>query len=415
MSRSRHITILGALAALVLTTLGLTAPAAVAERDQAGHPAANATTESSYACNAPFGSVQIPASAWAGSLVNTGHDGATFDVYSDYRAGRSPAACAGGWESADGTNQWGLKYQCTELAVRVADGEWGIGNNTAWINAGWNGAADAMKAPGQRLGLTWTSNGTGSLPVPGDLMIWSSSGGSDPGHVAVVSAVGSGTVTFVGENQGYGMVTLPVSGSTVENDGWKTGSSILGWLSHTNPNPPLKYVYHVFDGDTNGVAHETYWGGGNSLTTYQLANVGSPIASIQFAETSNGVYHVFDGDTNGEIHETYWGGGNSLTTYQLANVGSPIASIQFAVTPDGTYHVFDGDTNGEIHETYWGGGNSLTTYQLASVGSPIASIQFAVTSNGVYHVFDGDSNGAIHETYWGGQGSGAFRECPHLS
>ena len=59
------------------------------------------------------------ASAWAGSLASTGHDGATFTVYSNYRAGRQPAACAGNWMSADGTNKWGLQYQCTDLAVRA--------------------------------------------------------------------------------------------------------------------------------------------------------------------------------------------------------------------------------------------------------------------------------------------------------
>jgi len=193
---------------------------------------AAAAIASAYPCNTPFGSVLIPGSAWAGGLTSTGHDGATFDVYSNYRPGRSPSACAGDWVQADGTNQWGLQFQCTELAVRVADGEWATGNYAAWTNAGWNGAADSMSVPGQRLGLTWTGNGTGSLPVPGDLMIWSSGGGGDPGHVAVVSAVGNAAVTFVGENQGDGMVTLPVSGTTVENNGWKSGSSILGWLSH---------------------------------------------------------------------------------------------------------------------------------------------------------------------------------------
>ena len=107
-----------------------------------------------------------------------------------------------------------------------------------------------MQAPGQALGLTWTANGTGSLPVPGDLMIWSASTNvpNDPGHVAVVSAVGNGTVTFVGENQGDGMVTLPVVGTTVNNDGWKSDSMIEGWLSHqwttstlgaTSTSPPL--------------------------------------------------------------------------------------------------------------------------------------------------------------------------------
>ena len=43
-----------------------------------------------YPCQAPFGSVQISAAEWAGGLVNTGHDGATFTVHSNYRAGRPP-------------------------------------------------------------------------------------------------------------------------------------------------------------------------------------------------------------------------------------------------------------------------------------------------------------------------------------
>jgi hypothetical protein len=227
MSCSRRVAMLGVLPVLVLTTVSVTAPTALGAAVQT----VLAGNELKYPCQAPFGSVQIPASAWAGGLANTGHDGATFTVYSNYRAGRQPASCAGNWASADGTDQWGLQYQCTELAVRVADAEWEIGNNTAWENAGWNGAADAMKSPGQRLGLTWVGNGTGSLPVQGDLMIWSSSGGNDPGHVGVVAAVSSGTVTFVGENQGAGMVTLPVSGTTVENNGWKPNSAILGWLS----------------------------------------------------------------------------------------------------------------------------------------------------------------------------------------
>lgn len=265
MRKLLHSTMFIAIALLAVAFASLTGPATAATLHHP-RPAASGTFSphaaitSRYACQAPFGSVQIPASAWAGSLTNTGHDGATFTVYSNYRAGRSPAACAGNWMSADGTNQWGLQYQCTELAVRAADAEWATGNWTAWRNAGWNGAADAMKAPGQRLGLTWTGNGTGSLPVAGDLMIWSSGGGSDPGHVAVVSAVGSGTVTFVGENQGYGMVTLPVSGSTVENNGWKTGSTILGWLSHPNSPPPPPSISAsaqstTVQGDFNGDGH----------------------------------------------------------------------------------------------------------------------------------------------------------------
>ena len=230
MSKARHHAVPTISAALVLlSTIFLAAAAAAASP----HP--GPAVKLQYPCNEDFGSVQIPASAWAASLVGTGHDGATFTVYSNRRPNRPPhppsSDCAGEWEKADGTNQWGLRYQCTELAVRVADAEWGIGSWDAWKKAGWNGAADTMRTPGQRLGLSWTANGTGSLPVPGDLMIWKSSGGTDPGHVAVVSAVTSTAVTFVGENQGYGMVTLPVGGTTVENDKWKPNSQVLGWLS----------------------------------------------------------------------------------------------------------------------------------------------------------------------------------------
>jgi hypothetical protein len=233
MSGSRAVSALIAFAVAALITLDLSVSVAVAGTAQLGHPGlgllnSQASIISKHKCNMPFGSVLIKGSSWAEGLVNTGHDGANFDVYSNYLPN---AGCDRSWQESDGMDQWGEQYQCAELAVRVADAEWGTGNNQAWINAGWDGSADDMQAPGQALGLTWTANGSGSLPVPGDLMIWSSSGATDPGHVAVVSATTATTVTFVGENQGYAEVTLPVSGTTVENDNWKTGSSILGWLS----------------------------------------------------------------------------------------------------------------------------------------------------------------------------------------
>ena len=46
----------------------------------------------------------------------------------------------------------------------------------------------------------------------------------------------------------------------------------------------------------------------------------------------HGTCHVFDGGGNGAIQETYWGGGNTLTTYQLANVG--IRTIATQTEPD---------------------------------------------------------------------------------
>jgi hypothetical protein len=213
----------------------------------AGKPGrdAPAAIKVKYACTSAYGSVLIKPAQWATGLVSTGHDGANLDVYSNYSSGSCDRPST---QSPNGTNDWGTEYQCAELAIRVADAEWATGTQQAWINAGWDQTAADMQAPGQALGLTWTANGSGTLPAPGDLIIWSSSGPDDPGHVAVVSAVTSATVTFVGENQADGMVTLPVSGTTVENDGWRTGSTIEGWLSHqwttstlgaTSTSPPL--------------------------------------------------------------------------------------------------------------------------------------------------------------------------------
>jgi hypothetical protein len=235
-----------ALLGMAVVPGGVTAAGAAFASGHAGNdkPAAISVK---YPCNAKhaYPSVLISPSQWATGLVNTGHDGANFDVYSNYASGSCDRSST---QPPDNTDAWGTEYQCAELAIRVADAEWATGNQAAWLKKKWDGSAADMRAPGQKLGLTWTANGSGTLPAPGDLMLWSSSGSGDPGHVAVVSAVTSTSVTFVGENQADGMVTLPVDGTTVENDGWKSGSKITGWLSHqwttstlgaTSTSPPL--------------------------------------------------------------------------------------------------------------------------------------------------------------------------------
>jgi CHAP domain len=187
----------------------------------------------------PYGKVLVAGSVLAHNLPpNTGHDGATYDVYSNYQPNRKPQICAGDVLSGrDRANRWGVEFQCTELAIRVADGEWAIGDAEAWLNAGWNGLAVDMFAhhPAQ---LTAVANGSGSLPQPGDLMVWSSSDNNqrDPGHVAVIASVARDHVTFVGENQGSPVVSRPLNGTLVENNGWKSGTStIIGWL-HGRPH-----------------------------------------------------------------------------------------------------------------------------------------------------------------------------------
>ncbi len=64
------------------------------------------------------------------------------------------------------------------------------------------------------------------------------------------------------------------------------------------------------------------------------------------ASNYQGVQHVYAGDQNGDITETYWGSGNSLTNYPLANIGSQINHLSVEITSDGTNHVFTGLENG---------------------------------------------------------------------
>ena len=193
----------------------------------------------------PYGHLLLAASDWDRQLpANTGNDGATFDVFSNYEPNRTPSPCAGGiLFASDLADRWGAEFQCAELAIRVADGEWAIGDAAAWRRSGWNGSAEDMFVhhPSQ---LTAVVNGSGSLPQPGDLLVWSPSNDhGDPGHVAVVAAVGRDRVAFVGENQRSAVATVPRDGSLIENDGWKSGAStILGWLR--GPARPVRHPSH---------------------------------------------------------------------------------------------------------------------------------------------------------------------------
>jgi hypothetical protein len=190
-----------------------------------------------YPCGTQYGAVIVTAAAWASQLGNVSQDGAGYDVYSNYGYDTSSGGsdCDRPPYSGDQTDAWGTMYQCAELAMRAADAEWGTGSEAAWKNVGWNGAAYDMYRTGPILGLTQVQNGTGSLPAEGDLLIWASKGDDDPGHVAVVSSVGSGVVNFVGQNQGNGISSVGYKGSTLDGGNSWRGSEITGWL--TGPDP----------------------------------------------------------------------------------------------------------------------------------------------------------------------------------
>jgi hypothetical protein len=180
------------------------------------------------------GGVILPASAWAGSLLNIPPpaDGATLDVYSNLSNG----SCANGtWLGSD---NWGLEMQCTEFGVRAADYEWHTGGSAAWANAGWVGGASDMYRVAANLGLQQYPNGGGEMPQLGDLLIIADAG---VGHVGVVQSLSQGRVNLVGQNQGYAINnSITYSGATLDSSRFVVGSTVLGWVRGTlSPYPVI--------------------------------------------------------------------------------------------------------------------------------------------------------------------------------
>jgi hypothetical protein len=352
----------------------------------------------SYPCNSTYGSVIVPASNWDSQIQSTGHDGAGLDVKSNLKSG----SCDRAPSSSDGTNMWGIEYQCTELAVRVADAEWALGGSSAWGNAGWNGAADDMFAhhPSQ---LTAIANNSGSLPVPGDLLVWSSSGGSDPGHVAVVAAVGGGNVTFVGENQGDGMVVIPYSGSNVENSGWKTNSSIVGWLHGTSGGPAVgvdstgaTYVY--WKGADNNL-WEGFWNGSQFVGPYDRG-MGPLGSEPSVAITANATAFVFWKGTDGNLWEAQGSAKGSLSGPYGRGMGPLGSGPTVGVDGTGATYMYWRGADNHLWEGFWNGSQFVGPYDRGM--GPLGSApSVAITGNATAFVFwkGTDSN------LWEAQGS----------
>ncbi len=125
---------------------------------------------------APFGSTLIKGTDWfAGRGVDVRSNGGN--------------GCASGC-AVRGT--YGTKYQCVELVNRFV-------RTQGWVTSNILGNAHQILDKAPRDAFAKHKAGDGYVPVPGDIIVWSG-GSSGYGHVAVVSAVSAGVVTFVEQN-----------------------------------------------------------------------------------------------------------------------------------------------------------------------------------------------------------------------
>jgi hypothetical protein len=158
----------------------------------------------------PFGTVLVRGCDWAGAMCAAGD----LNVYSN------------GTGNQDVQGQYGLNYECVELAARYAtirwgDSNWGITAAYQMYNAG----------PKLRSPMLQFPNGGAVAPQFGDLLVFDKTPNNQWGHVAIVSGTRPGYVDIVEQNWGNyaptGKARLPINGTTMPV---RYGVPIIGWL-----------------------------------------------------------------------------------------------------------------------------------------------------------------------------------------
>jgi CHAP domain len=172
-----------------------------------------ATPAAAAACSA----VEVAADAWLGGAGVVVHSNG-----SDQGTGKSCTRLS----SSDPGAQDGYGWQCVELATRLyAVKGWG----SVYANGGKAAGAyryGAKYIPEGSPGLAFHPNGSGYLPVPGDLIIESFSSGW--GHVAIVDQTVGNSVYAVEQNASLtGRHTYTLTGSTLSG---QYGSSVRGFM-----------------------------------------------------------------------------------------------------------------------------------------------------------------------------------------
>ncbi|MDR3083474.1 MAG: CHAP domain-containing protein, partial [Streptomyces sp.] len=182
---------------------------------------ANVVAPASYPA---YGTPLIAGCAWATWVANCGN----LTVYSN--GGQFDNVGCG----APNGCKYGEEVQCTELAQRYAAYAWGEPDDWSGIGGSTGDAAQMWKAgPALPVPLAQFPNGGATAPHQGDILVfapgWIGSYWDAPGHVAVISGVGSNYVNIVEENgTASGSDRFVLNGSTIAQPSGYT--PIIGWM-----------------------------------------------------------------------------------------------------------------------------------------------------------------------------------------
>lgn len=319
--------------------------------------------------NEPWGSVLVPGGNWLqGHGVNVYWNG-TPTCNTTYVGGNS-------YTTYNGTSYYtGLEYQCVELPQRLY-------TTMGWYLGSWgDNAYQFYTRPVS--GMVTHANGSGYIPVPGDLVVWGSISSDPNGHIAVVNFVDDQYVYVCEENAcNYGTSALSRSG---------TGGS---YFDRTDG---------VLVGDCSGCVHYP----GNTFT-----NFSNPHINPCTARTSDGRQEVFAINTSGVLEHIYqtaansgWSGWTTFGTTTWSQDSIPAVGVN----SDGRLEVFLIGLNGEVYHMYQltPGSSASTNWSGFSVLqssfiSQIAKVGLGKWANGALDLFVTGTDGVLYETHQSG-------------
>ncbi|MDQ6847585.1 MAG: CHAP domain-containing protein [Candidatus Dormibacteraeota bacterium] len=319
---------------------------------------------------------------------------------------------------------FGPEFQCTELAQRYAYYAWG--EPAVWDGyGGANGSAAQLWQAGPALPvpLQQFNQGGGIPPQRGDLLIfgpgWLGSYYDANGHVAVVTSVGSSSLTIVQENgTASGSDTFGLSGTTVTANGY---TPVIGWLH----NPVMSGSgggklsasssggqQNLFWQGTDNHLREawavgTTWYGPTDLTAIwkQAAPLTSPPSAV-FAP--DGKQTVYWRGAGGHLWQSVYTNGWS-TPADLSTGWTSAQLLQSApsaaIAPGGEQMVFWQGAGGSLMEAWFAAG---TWYGPAAISSgwggagPLTSApSVAISNGGLQFVYWQSTNGHLWKAWYG--------------
>jgi hypothetical protein len=339
------------------------------------------------------GSVILSGGSWLG--------GAGVDVHSNGEYQGKAVDC-GSDSTTNPSVQDGNAWQCVELAARLYYVKgWGA------VHTGGNGGAAYI--PEGSPSLTFHPNGSGYIPVPGDLIIFNATASNPYGHVAVVDSVSGGIIYDVEQNASLtGTNQLSISGSTisggvrgVEHSPKNTLTNSRTTASSTGPAvSKAANETDTFYVATNGCLYDAWWNpstSGDSQIACGVADVAPAAVSKATSETD-----TFYVATNGCLYDAWWNpstSGDSQIACGVADVAP--AAVSKATSETDTFYVA---TNGCLYDA-WSNSSTSGDSQIACGAAKFApaAVSKAANETDTFYVA---TNGCLYDAWWNPSTSG---------